>query len=167
MTKQLIALLTLAVLSAAPARAAGPVHLQLTAERKTETADAQGKTHVVWTALGAGQGAVHPGDVLRYRVQAENSGAAAVSGLAVTQPVPAGTVYVARSAEGDAAGAATVTYSLDGKQFSARPMQTVVGADGVARLRPAPPESYAALRWRFPALPPHASASVFYLVKVR
>ena len=170
MTKQLLnrrlsVLLALAGLSAGqPAQAAGgPVHLHLTVERKTQTADAAGRRQIVWAALSAGQAAVHPGDVLRYDVQAENSGAAAVSGLVVTQPVPSGTVYVAHSAE----GAVPAIYSLDGRQFSPLPMQSEIGKDGVVRTRPALPASYAALRWRFPALPPHTSQDVIYLVKVR
>lgn len=146
---------------AAPA-AGGPIALHLRAERRTETTDAQGKSKTVWAALDA-KTAVHPGDVLRYDVQAENTGAAAVSGLLVTQPVPAGTVYVAHSAESAKAGSAAVLYSLDGQQFSALPMQT--GPNGVSR--PAAPEAYAALRWRFPVLPPHTSQDVTYWVKVR
>ena len=112
-------------------------------------------------------GPVQPGELLRYRVQAENAGAAPVTGLVVTQPVPVGTVYVARSAEGDAAGNAQVSYSLDRHQFSVQPTLTVVGADGVAVTRPAPPESYTALRWRFPALASKTTLAVTYQVRVR
>lgn len=145
---------------AAPA-AGGPVHLHLRAERRTQITSAQGKPETVWAALST-QAAVHPGDVLRYKVSAENTGAVPVSGLAVTQPVPAGTVYVAHSAETGSNGIIPV-YSLDGRQFSAQPVQA--GPNGVSR--PAAPEAYAALRWRFPVLPPHASQDVTYLVKVR
>ncbi len=145
---------------AAPA-AGGPVHLHLTAERKTTALDAQGKPAVVWTTLDA-QAAVHPGDVLRYEVQAENTGAVPVSGLVVTQPVPGGTVYIAHSADAPKNGIVPA-YSLNGKQFSALPVQA--GPNGVSR--PAPPEAYTALRWRFPVLPAHAAQSVIYSVKVR
>lgn len=145
---------------AAPA-AGGPVHLHLRAERRTESADAQGKPRVIWAALDA-QTAVHPGDVLRYDVSAENSGAVPVSGLLVTQPVPVGTVYVAHSAEAGK-NSLVPAYSLDGRQFSARPVQA--GPNGSSR--PAAPEAYTALRWRFPVLPPHTSQDVTYLVKVR
>jgi uncharacterized repeat protein (TIGR01451 family) len=100
--------------------------------------------------------------VLRYAVQAENTGAVPVSGLVVTQPVPAGTAYVAHSAETGKSGLVPA-YSLDGRQFSALPMQA--GPNGVSRA--AAPEAYAALRWRFPVLPPHTSQDVTYLVKVR
>lgn len=155
-------LLLLAGLSAHAAPVpGGPVHLHLRAERRTETTDAQGKPAVVWAVLSA-QVAVHPGDVLRYDVSAENTGAAPISGLLVSQPVPAGTVYVAHSAEG-AKNGIVPAYSLDGRQFSARPVQA--GPNGVSR--PAAPEAYTALRWRFPVLPAHTSQDVVYLVRVR
>ncbi len=158
MTKPFIpVLLTLAAMCAIPAQAAGPVALRLTAEQRTETVSAQGKPQTVWTALGA-KHAVHPGDILRYRVQAENTGGVPVSGLVVTQPVPAGTTYVAHSAERGPA----VAYSLDGRSFSAQPLRA-----NPAGAVPAAPDTYTALRWRFPLLPPHASAEVVYLVKVR
>ena len=144
-----------------------PVRLRLSAERETVAADTQGKPHLVWAAMTAAPGGVHPGDILRYRVQAENTGAAPVTGLVVTQPVPTGTAYVARSAEGDAAGGAQVVYSLDRRQFSEQPVQSVVGADGVTRTRPAPPEAYTALRWRFPALAAKTTQAVTYQVRVR
>ena len=158
MTKAFIpVLLTLAAMCAAPAQAAGgPIHLHLTAEQKTQTVTAQGKTQTTWTALAARR-AVHPGDIVRYRVEAENTGAVPISGLVVTQPVPAGTTYVTHSGDGPAP-----MYSLDGRSFSARPV-TASAAGAV----PAAPDTYAALRWRFPTLAPHASAAVAYLVKVR
>lgn len=150
----------------APRTAPGaPVKLRLSVERAQTTTDAQGRPHAAWAALGAG--GVHPGDVLRYSVLAENTGAAPVTGLVVTQPVPAGTAYVARSAEGDAAAGARVSFSLDKHQFSTQPLRAVAGADGVRKDRPAPPESYAALRWRFPALAAKATLAVFYQVRVR
>ncbi len=155
----------LGTLSSVPALAvAGPVHLHLSIQRKTETYDAAGRTQAIWVKLDAAQSAVHPGDVLRYDVHAENTGSVSVSGLAVTQPIPAGTVYVAHSAEG---GSAALLYSLDGKEFSALPMQAVTSPSGTRRVRPAPAEAYAALRWHFAALPPHGSEDVTYQVKVR
>ena len=144
-----------------------PVRLRLSMERETTDADAQGKPRLFWAALTAASGGVHPGDVLRYRVQAENTGAAPVTGLVVTQPIPTGTAYVAHSADGDTAADAQVVYSLDGRQFSEQPLQAVVGADGVARTHPAPPEAYAALRWRFPALAAKTTQTVTYQVRVR
>ena len=145
---------------AAPA-AGGPVRLHLRAERRTQITNAQGKPETVWSALDP-QTAVHPGDVLRYDVSVENTGAVPISGLAVTQPVPAGTVYVAHSAETVKNGLVPA-YSLDGRQFSAQPVQA--GPNSVSR--PASPEAYTALRWRFPVLPPHMSQDVTYWVKVR
>ncbi len=159
MTKLFIpALLAGVALSAAPSQAeSGPIHLHLTAEQKTQTVGTQGQVVTRWTALGA-KYPVHPGDTLRYRVEAENTGAAPISGLVVTQPVPAGTAYVARSA----AGGPAPIYSLDGRVFSTQPLR--VSPSGPV---PAAPDAYRALQWQFPTLPPHASAAVVYLVKVR
>ena len=160
MTKPLLpTLLAFAALCAVPtvcAAPAGPISLHLSAEQKTEIVTAQGKRQAIWTALSA-KHAVHPGDILRYRVQAENTGALPVSGLVVTQPVPAGTVYIAHSAE----HGLLPLYSLDGRSFSAQPLT----AGPVPA--PAAPEAYTALRWHFPALPAHTSAEAAYLVKVR
>ena len=150
-----------AVPAAAPA---SPVRLHLSVEKQTAAPDAQGKPAVHWAALS---GEVHPTDLLRYQVEARNAGQAPISDLTVTQPVPVGMTYVAGSAEGEAAGGAAVTYSLDGKRFSDRPTHTTVGPDGAAKTVPAPPESYAALRWRFPALAGGTSQAVTYQVRVR
>lgn len=155
MTKLLIAAF-FAALSIAPA-SAGPISLHLTAEQKTETAGADGKPVTAWTVLGTKR-PVHPGDILRYRVSAANTGIVSVSGLVVTQPVPPGTRYVPHSGE----QTLLPTYSLDGRSFTARPV-----ISSPAGPVPAAPETYTALRWRIPTLPAHASTEVVYLVRVR
>ncbi len=168
MKKQLIrlGLFSLAVLAFLPdgpvSAAPAPVRLRLTVEKETMSADAQGKPKIAWTALTDTTGGVHPGDLLRYRVQAENTGTVPVADLLVTQPVPAGTEFIAGSTDGEAA-----IYSLDSKHFSPQPVQEEVEADGVTRTHPAPPESYVALRWRFPALAAKATETVTYQVRVR
>lgn len=157
MTPSIPASFLFAVLCAAPVQAAGgPIQLHLTAEEKTQTLNAQGKAQTAWTALTAKR-PVHPGDIVRYRMQAENTGAMPISGLVVTQPVPAGTAYVTHSGDGPAP-----IYSLDGRSFSDKPLR--LGPTGAI---PAAPDAYTALRWQFPTLAPHASATVAYLVKVR
>ena len=157
MTPSIPASFLFAALCAAPLQAAGgPIQLHLTAEQKTQTINAQGKAQAAWTALTA-RHAVHPGDILRYRVEAENTSAVPISGLVVTQPVSPATMYVSHSGDGPAP-----IYSLDGRVFSAQPMVT-----RQAGAVPAAPDTYTALRWRFSALAPHASVTVAYLVKVR
>lgn len=163
----LAALVTSSAAQAAPALTGGPIRLRLSVERETVAADAQGKPRISWTALSAASIKVHPGDVLRYRVQAENTGAVPITGLAVTQPVPSGSVYLAHSADGEADSGAQVAYSLDGAHFSVLPTRTVTGPDGVAQTLPAPPEAYTALRWRFPTLPARSNEAVTYQVRVR
>ena len=106
-----------------------------------------------------------PGDVLRYSLKGKNQGNRAATNFALTQPVPKGTVYVAKSATGKA----QVLYSIDsGKTYSAQPMIQVKRADGTTESRPAPAESYTHVRWKFQnAIEPGADTSVSYQVRVR
>jgi uncharacterized repeat protein (TIGR01451 family) len=106
-----------------------------------------------------------PGDVLRYRLKGKNQGNRAAVNFTLTQPIPNRTVYVAKSATGDA----QVTYSIDGgKNYSAQPMIQVKRSDGSVESRPAPAESYTHVRWKFQnAIEPGANVSAFYQVRVR
>jgi uncharacterized repeat protein (TIGR01451 family) len=106
-----------------------------------------------------------PGDVLRYSLKGKNQGNRAATNFSLTQPVPKGTVYVAKSATGNAA----VLYSIDGgKNYSAQPMIQVKRADGTTESRPAPTESYTHVRWKFQnAIEPGADTVVSYQVRVR
>ncbi len=139
---------------ATPAAPAAPIQLRLSMQ--TQTAQPGGTLQ--WTPL---TGAVHPGEALRCLVSIQNSGAALVQNLVVTQPVPAGLTYRAGTALG------TATFSLDGKAFSARPTVPETQPDGTVRLRPAAPDTYTALRWRLDAVPAGTAQTVSFGVKVR
>lgn len=140
--------------SVPPAAPAAPIHLHLSVQ--TQAAQPDGK--LAWGPL---IGAVHPGEDLRYLVSVKNSGAAPVQNLVVTQPVPAGTAYRAETASG------TVTFSLDGKAFSAKPTVPETQSDGTVKVRPAAPETYTALRWRLDLVPAGSAQTVTFGVKVR
>jgi uncharacterized repeat protein (TIGR01451 family) len=84
-----------------------------------------------------------PGDVLEYRVTYDNRGALAVHGLVADLPIPAGTTYIAASAEPAGAQA-----SVDGVHFAPMPlMQMVKQADGSERKLAVPLADYRVLRW--------------------
>jgi uncharacterized repeat protein (TIGR01451 family) len=106
-----------------------------------------------------------PGDVLRYSLKGKNQGNRAATNFSLTQPVPKGTVFVAKSATGNA----QVLYSIDGgKNYSAQPMIQVKRADGTMESRPAPTESYTHVRWKFQnSIEPGADTVVSYQVRVR
>jgi uncharacterized repeat protein (TIGR01451 family) len=106
-----------------------------------------------------------PGDVLRYKLKGRNQGNRAATNFNLTQPVPKGTTYIAKSATGNA----QALYSIDnGKSFSAQPMIQVKRADGTVESRPAPADSYTHVRWSFKnAIEPGAETTVSYQVRVR
>lgn len=141
--------------SAAPAApAAAPIQLHLSVEAPAVQPD--GKT--AWLPL---TGAARPGEDLRYTVQVQNKGTAPVQNLVVTQPVPAGTMYRAETASG------SVTFSLDGKAFAARPTVSETRTDGTVTVRPAAPDTYKVLRWRLASVPAASAQAVAFEVKVR
>ena len=84
-----------------------------------------------------------PGDVLEYRVTYVNRGASAAQGLTADLPIPAGTTYIAASAEPAGAQA-----SVDGVHFAPMPlMHLVKQADGSERKLAVPLADYRVLRW--------------------
>jgi uncharacterized repeat protein (TIGR01451 family) len=108
----------------------------------------------------AGDG--RPGDVLQYSTTYRNSGSAAASRLLATVPVPAGTSYIAASAEPGQAMAST-----DGISFAPMPLtRTVKQADGSVRKEPVPLNEYRALRWEIGVLPAGASTVVGLRVRI-
>lgn len=90
-------------------------------------------------------GLVKSGEVLRWKLVSENSGNAGAADYKAVGQIPAGTVFVADSAQGDNSA---VTYSIDGgKTFSAQPMIEEKQADGSVRMIPAPVEMYTQVRF--------------------
>jgi uncharacterized repeat protein (TIGR01451 family) len=144
------------------------VELQLTADKQVMQKDEQGQEKLTWQAL-VGQTVVQPGEVLRYSVKGENQGDRAAKNLAVTQPIPPGTVYVLNSAAVDKTANASITYSIDNaKTFVAKPVVKVTLANGQVEERPAPADAYTHVQWSFNAgLDPKAAIKADYQVKVR
>lgn len=87
---------------------------------------------------------LHQGEKVRWVIQATNTGSSAALGLAPVGHVPAHMRYLAASANASQPG--TIEYSLDGKNWSARPMIAVHTAHGIVH-KPAPPSSYVSIRF--------------------
>lgn len=134
------ALLTLAGATTARAQAApaGQPSLTVVAENRTaQAAAARGARRADSTVLS--------GDVLRYRLTFTNAAPRPIRNVALANPVPAGLQFVAGSAKASRADA-RAEYSVDGRTWSARPMETVT-VDGRQVERAVAPERYTAVRW--------------------
>lgn len=90
---------------------------------------------------------VRPDDVIEYRLTYANHSDAALRGVAVTDPVPAGTRYVADTA--GTPGGVSVLFSIDnGKTFHAWPVRyRTKDANGHQVWAEATPEMVTHLRW--------------------
>jgi hypothetical protein len=86
-----------------------------------------------------------PGDTLNWRMVVSNRGdGPSPSVWSVDGQVDPKTVYVIGS--GGCDGSPAVSYSLDGENFSARPVENYTEG-GVQKQRPAPVEAYRAVRF--------------------
>lgn len=152
--RRLVAALALGVLlTPAFARASGDVSVILTARRITVV---DGKE----TKSPAEQ--ARPGDVIEYRAEYRNDGAAPVKQLAATLPVPNGMEYLPRTAAPQ-----TLLASLDGAKFEPVPLKRRVRlADGREVTREVPPSEYRYLRWTLGTLGQRQSREVTARVRV-
>lgn len=112
-------------------------------------------------------GAVHPGEVLDWKITSSNDGDAAAREYKTVAHVPAGTTLVAGSATAEYG--AQVTYSIDGgKTFSAQPTVEEKQPDGSVKRVPAPISLYTELRYEWAdALAPGAKLDASYKVRVK
>lgn len=110
--------------------------------------------------------AVKPGEVLHWTISSENKGDGEAKEYKVVGKIPAGTEFVADSAKPQ--GSAKVTYSLDGKNFSAQPMIEEKQADGSVKNVPAPVSMYKQVRFEWEnSLNPNEKLNASYDVKVK
>lgn len=145
------------------------VVLQLTAEKQLVQKDALGKEQVIWQTLTANKAVVQPGDVVRYTVTGENKGNGSAKNLAITQPIPQGTIFVLNSATATNNNDLAVTYSIDnGRIFVAKPTVKITLPNNQIKERPAPAEAYTHIRWNFGnSFEPNTAVKAGYQVKVR
>lgn len=117
--------------------------------------------------------AVRPGEVIHYQISHENRTDAAMSGIVIAAPVPAGVILAIDSATTSVAAVFEVQADLDpeedGLEWSTLPAtRLVAGADGSLREEPLPASEIAAVRWTFTEpLEPGATALNSYRVQVK
>jgi uncharacterized repeat protein (TIGR01451 family) len=142
------------------------VELNLTAQRQVTQKNAQGETVKTWVPTEQ-KVVVKPGDMLKFTVVGNNIGNKAAQKMAITQPIPNGTVLVSNSIQ--ASAPATVTYSIDGgNTFVANPTVKVKLANGQTAEKPAPIETYTHVRWQLTnTLAPNQAIDASYQVTVR
>ena len=141
------------------------VQLNLVAEKKGVSINAEGEEVVTWTDLGS-TARVVPGDTVRYSISGENIGNQNADNLVISQDIPEGTVYVLASAQ--TANNAMVTYSIDdGQTFVANPTIKVQQPDGTLLEEPAPASMYTDVKWEFSdSLTPELGVEASYEVQV-
>lgn len=112
-------------------------------------------------------GQASPRDLIEYRLTYANGGASAVRTLAITDPIPAGTEYVVRTATQP--GDATVTFSVDhGRTFHAWPVRVRKVVEGREVWVDAPAGMVTHIRWTLnDELEPAEQVSMAYRAVVR
>lgn len=129
-----------------------------------------------WKVLVAGEtgeesfvpaGEASPRDLIEYRLTYANRGVSAVRTVAITDPVPAGTEYVVRTATQPGGGA--VTFSVDnGRTFHAWPVRVRKVVDGREVWTEAPARMVTHIRWTLnDELEPAGQVSLSYRAVVR
>lgn len=119
--------------------AANQLAVQSLVEMETVTV-VDGKKQVVRTPVTKAV----PGSEIIFSVVFTNNSTKPASNVALVNPVPEGTTYVAGSAE---APGVTVTYSVDGGKVYGAPEKLVVKEQGESR--PAIAKDYTHIRWVF------------------
>jgi uncharacterized repeat protein (TIGR01451 family) len=112
-------------------------------------------------------GEASPRDLIEYRLTYANTGASAVRTVSITDPIPAGTEYVVRTATHP--DGAAVTFSVDrGKTFHAWPVQVQRIVDGREVWTDAPASMVTHVRWTLnDELAPAEKVNLAYRAVVR
>jgi len=106
---------------------------------------------------------VLPDDVILYEIIFENITQQDISNIVVNNPIANNSTYRESSASGDST---EITFSVDGKNFSAAETLTVKGATGVSVS--AKPENYTAIRWVYKkTLKPGEKGKVTYKTTIK
>ena len=110
---------------------------------------------------------VQPGEILEWQIVSSNEGTGSARDYKAVGHIPAGTSFVAGSAEGEAGSA--VTYSIDGgKTFSTQPIVEEKQPDGTVKRVPAPASMYTEVRYEWSdALAAGGKLSASYKVRVK
>lgn len=160
MKKHLITLALLVVAPLALAAPEGPIVVKTVAEKEQVVTLADGRKQTKLVPATP----VVPGEQVIYTVTFENAGAQPATDVAIVNPVPEHTTYVAGSAGGPGTD---VSFSIDGGRTWGAPEQLKVrGTDGAERA--ATPADYTHVRWVLKnPLTPGAVAFARYRVVVK
>lgn len=141
------------------ARADSGVDLTMVVHKEMVTIDGQGKKVVTLVEPAS----VIPGDMIVYTTHYHNKGKVAAERVAITNPIPKDTAFVAGSA---ALPGAALRYSVDGgKSFADPEKLTITESNG--QKRPATANDYSHIRWTLESIAPDARGSVSFHAKVR
>ena len=110
---------------------------------------------------------VRPGEILDWQIVSANEGTGAAREYKAVGHIPAGTTFVAGSAEAEAGS--VVTYSIDGgKTFSSQPIVEEKQPDGTVKRVPAPVSMYTEVRYEWSdALAAGGKLTASYKVRVK
>lgn len=107
-----------------------------------------------------------PGEEIIYTLSYVNSGTEPATDVLITDPIPAGTVFI----PGSASDADKATYSINNGKSYSKPtllIYEIKTADGKVQKKVAAPEEYTDIRWTIPTVPPGGKGSVHFRVKVK
>lgn len=154
-----LTLLLLALVVSGQARADDNFKLTMLVQEEIITLDTNGKQVITLVEPTS----VVPGDMIVYTTGYHNRGKALAENIAITNPIPADTAYVADSA---LIANASVSYSIDGgKKFAAPDDLTITESSG--KTRPATANDYSHIRWTLKSVAPDAQGSVSFHARVR
>ena len=109
----------------------------------------------------------NPGDTVIYTITYRNEGETAARDILINDPIPSGTVYILKSAEGKDT---EITFSIDGgRSYSKPPIKYIVKkADGTQEETEALAEVYTHVKWVInKAVLPGQSGQVSFKVSVK
>lgn len=158
--RHLIFLLVLSLLAPALAAAKDDIRFLSMASIEVEQVNAKGEKVKVRQPAAD----VAPGSIVIYTNNVTNFGKKAADHIVINSPVPAKTEYVGGSAtEKDC----TVLFSIDGGKSFGKPVDLTV-PDGKGGKRQAEPKEYTNIRWTLLSpVPPEATGSVEFRVRVK
>ena len=140
-------LLVFAGTGAVRAQQKGSIELRMIAEQEVEVINAEGEKEVKRVSAAR----VVPGDEVIYTIFYRNVGEAVADNVAITNPVPAHTLYKDGSAGGEGV---VITFSVDDGNIYDMPGNLKV-LDGDGKERPALASDYTHVRWTLEeSLPP-------------